>query len=114
MRALRRGHEVLAEMQLDLSLPPACRAQAQRLAQEHPSPQELVQWVQAGQPGLPSQWADALVATYELFKRTQRRSEGSEQTQSALLFTLRHYPDVATTRLMASDLGFWVWLALER
>jgi hypothetical protein len=54
MRALRWGHEVLAEMLLDLTLPPASRAQALRLAQEHPSPQELVPWVQAGQQGLPS------------------------------------------------------------
>ena len=113
MRALRWGHELLAEMPLDPSLPQACRAESQRLGRKHPSPQELEQWVQAGQHGLPMHWAVAIARTYEFFTETQRRAEGSAQTQSALLHTLRHYPDMSTARAMTSDRAFTAWLELE-
>jgi hypothetical protein len=114
MRALRWGHELLAEMLLDMTLPEECRAQAEQLGRDHPSAHELVQWVQTGQTGLPPNWAAAIVETHEFFTRTRGRLEGSAATQRALLYALRHYPDPSTTQLMARGPGFSVWLELEQ
>jgi hypothetical protein len=111
MRAVRWGGELLAQIASDGSLPDTTIESAKQIALIYPSPQLLEDRLHSGAAGLPPEWTAALYEALALFEKINCRIEGSARTRTELKYTLRHFPDRVTIRVMsrATRLEEWLW-----
>lgn len=110
MRAVRWGGELLTQIASDASLPDTTIESAKQIALIYPSPQLLEDRLHSGATGLPPAWTAALYEALALFEETNRRLAGSARTRSDLKYTLRHFPDQITIRVMARATRLDEWL----
>jgi hypothetical protein len=110
MRAVRWGGELLEQIASDTALPDTMPAAARRIALTYPSRQALDDWLLSGAKGLPPEWTTAFVDALALFDQLRVGTRGSTSTRTDLMYTLRHFPDMTTIRLMsrASRLDNWL------
>lgn len=110
VRAIRWGGELLAQIATDDSLPGEAMDAAKRIALTYPTPQLLVGWLQSGATGLPPDWTAALFDALALFDEIGGRLLGSARTRTDMKYTMRHFPDRVTIRVMsrASRLDEWL------
>ena len=110
LRAIGWGEELLHHIASDIALPKATTAAAQRIALTFPTPQLLEGWLHSGAPGLPPDWTAALFDALALFDEIGGRLLGSARTRTDMKYTMRHFPDRVTIRVMsrASRLDEWL------
>ena len=116
MRALRWGHELLAEIQEDPKLPKRLKRRAKEIALHYPAPLELVRLLEANADELPHELGVAINDAARLFNELRCSRYGTEQTRRSLVFTLRHYPAYAAESIKArfgTAGGLTYWLAPE-
>lgn len=100
MRALRWGFELLREIQADMRVDEADRRHAVDLIASYPGPEQLLRWVLDDAPCIPVPSATAIALAAELFRRVWRKPMSAE-TQHAVMFTLRHFPDAEEAMQMS-------------
>ena len=110
LRAIRWGGELLAQISIDDTLPGKAMAEAKRIALTYPTPQLLEACLQSGATGLPPEWTAALFDALAFFDEIGGRLLGSARTRSDMKYTMRHFPDRVTIRMMsrASRLDEWL------
>lgn len=113
MRALRWGAEVLEELTRDEGLGPDTRLRAAEILAVYPDVKELARWVAEAKAGLPQGWVQAVVDAGEFFRTVSVSGRGSGQSRQALRFTLRHFPDEETIRLIGLSPRISEWLVVE-
>lgn len=99
-RALRWGAELLLELQHDATVPPALRARAATIQPRYPSAEQMRAIMGSDTADLPSEWAEAIGDALGLFQELSRSCVGNDETRRSLLFTLRHFPDRSTIKVL--------------
>jgi len=92
-RSVRWGYELLEEMLLDETIDEAIRATARSLVATYPSPDEILNLVEANAQALPQHVSEALVKAGELWVLLRRSHQGTEATKHSLMYVERHYPE---------------------
>lgn len=112
MRAVGWGDELLEQIASDAALSDTMIAAAKRIALTYPTPQALEERLRSGAAGLPPEWTIALLDALELFDEMRVGALGSASTRSDLVYTLRHFPDKMTIRVMSRSSSMQEWLHL--
>lgn len=91
-RSLRFAHQTMREIVDDEQAPQEWRDKVAALLARYPSPQEVLELIQAEDPSWPPAVVEAISDAADLLDRIHRRGVGSPETRYALLVTLRHHP----------------------
>ena len=114
MRALRRGWDLLRDIQLDATVPGESRKRARALALRYPAPGMLQELLASGANHLPQDFGAAIDGTRTFFEELQVSASGAADIQRVLLYTLRHFPlHPAVARVDDCLEGLQDWLQPE-
>lgn len=114
MRALRRGWDLLRDIQLDATVPGESRKRARALALRYPAPGMLQELLASGAKHLPQDFGAAIDGTRTFFEELQVSASGAAGIQRVLLYTLRHFPlHPAVARVDDCLEGLQDWLQPE-
>lgn len=92
MRALRRGWDLLRDIQLDATVPAGSCERARALALRYPTPVMLQELLASGARHLPQDVGVAIDGTRTFFEELQVSASGTADIQRVILYTLRHFP----------------------
>ena len=109
-RAIHWGRDFLDRLPQDASLPEPVIAEAMRIAWAYPTLEEFDDRLRSGAPGLPTKWVQAFLDAFRLFERLSMSGLGSAKTRDLLMYTLRHFPDEMSIRILAGAVALDAWL----
>jgi hypothetical protein len=114
MRALRYGFEVLGQIMDDTAIPEGFQNRARSLRLAYPSSLQVEHLIDGRSAGLPADWGVIFEMTLTLITEIQLSKCGSDETQTKLRYTLRHYPDRSLISFLTQIRSVDGWLSRER
>ena len=114
MRALRRGWDLLRDIQLDATVPGENCKRERALALRYPASGMLQELLASGAKHLPQDFGAAIDGTRTFFEELQVSASGAADIQRVILYTLRHFPlHPAVARVDDCLEGLQDWLQPE-